>query len=185
MSPVAVPAPHTAVGAVSPWIRRWGRLVPAGADVLDVACGGGRHSLWFATRGCRVLAVDRDPSVAALASLSSSVDPVVADLETGTWPFAGRRFAAVVVTNYLHRPLFPHLLDAVAPGGVLIYETFALGNERYGRPANPDFLLQPGELLDVVDTHLRVVAIEDRRVDRPKPALVQRICAVRGSVSGW
>ena len=185
MSPVAVPAPHTAVGAVSPWIRRWGRLVPAGADVLDVACGGGRHSLWFAARGCRVLAVDRDPSVAALASLSSSVDPVVADLETGTWPFAGRRFAAVVVTNYLHRPLFPHLLDAVAPGGVLIYETFALGNERYGRPANPDFLLQPGELLDVVDTHLRVVAFEDRRVDRPKHALVQRICAVRGSVSGW
>ena len=185
MNPAAVPAPHTAVGAVSPWIRRWGRLVPAGADVLDVACGGGRHSLWFAARGCRVLAVDRDPSVAALASLSSSVDPVVADLETGTWPFAGRRFAAVVVTNYLHRPLFPHLLDAVAPGGVLIYETFALGNERYGRPANPDFLLQPGELLDVVAGHLRVVAFEDRRVDRPKPALVQRICAVRGSVSGW
>lgn len=185
MRPVATPTPHAAVGAVSPWIRRWGRLVPAGADVLDVACGGGRHSLWFAARGCRVLAVDRDPSVAALASLSSSVDPVVADLETGTWPFAGRRFAAVVVTNYLHRPLFPHLLDAVAPGGVLIYETFALGNERYGRPANPDFLLQPGELLDVVDTHLRVVAFEDRRVDRPKPALVQRICAVRGSVSGW
>lgn len=185
MSPVDTPTPHAPVGAVSPWISRWGRLVPAGGDVLDVACGSGRHSLWFAARGCRVLAVDRDPSIATLASLHPSVAPVIADLETGDWPFAGRQFAAVVVTNYLHRPLFPYLLDAVTPGGVLIYETFALGNERYGRPANPDFLLQPGELLDVVAAHLRVVAYEDRRVDRPKPALVQRICAVRGSVSGW
>lgn len=171
--------------APSPWIRRWGRLVPAGTDVLDVACGGGRHSLWFAARGCRVVAVDRDASIGALADSHAAVHPVVADLEGGPWPFTGRQFGGVIVTNYLHRPLFPHLLDALAPGGFLLYETFAIGNERYGRPANPDFLLRSGELLDVVAGHLKVIAFEDRRVDRPKPAMVQRVCAVRGAVSGW
>lgn len=185
MSERPIPTSRPRPAAVSPWVRRWGRLVPSGADVLDVACGGGRHSVWFAARGCRVVAVDRDPSIAGITALHASVDPVVADLEAGAWPFAGRRFAAVVVTNYLHRPLFPHLVAALAPGGVLIYETFALGNERYGRPANPDFLLRPGELLDVVAGELGVVAYEDRRVDRPTPALVQRICAVRGDVPGW
>ena len=101
-----------------------------------------------------------------------------ADLESAPWPYAGRTFAGIIVTNYLHRPLFPQLLAALAPGGVLIYETFAAGNERYGRPANPDFLLRPGELLEVVRGRLTVVAYEDLLVSVPKPARVQRICAV-------
>lgn len=127
-------------------------------------------------------AVDRD--AVALAGLSGIKNVVTrcADLESGPWPYAphaGNAFGAVVVANYLHRPLFPLLLDVLAPGGVLIYETFALGNERYGRPSNADFLLRPGELLEVVRGRLRVLAYEDLFVDLPKPAMVQRICAVR------
>jgi len=159
----------------SAWVVRFGMHVDAGGTVLDVACGGGRHASWFAARGHPVMAVDRDflpvppPGVAFLQ----------ADLETGKWPFAGKSFAAVVVTNYLHRPLFPELLRAVASGGWLIYETFAAGNEKYGRPARPEFLLQPGELLDVVRGKLQVIAYEDGFIEVPKPAMVQRIAARR------
>ena len=161
----------------SPWIVRWESLIPAGS-ILDVACGAGRHSRWFAERGREVDAVDRDAAAIEALNAVSGVRALVADIENGQWPYRGRRYAAVVVANYLHRPLFPDLLDCVAPGGVLLYETFAAGNERYGRPSNPDFLLNPGELLDVVRPALRVVAYEDLYVERPKPALEQRICAV-------
>jgi len=159
----------------SPWIQRWTHLVPAGGAVLDVACGRGRHLRWFAAHGHPVTGVDRDPD--ALAGLQGLGETVLADIESGPWPFADRRFDAVVVTNYLWRPLFQHLLAAVAPGGVLLHETFAQGHEAYGRPSRPDFLLAPGELLHAYPD-LRVVAFEDGFLPDPD-RLVQRIAAVR------
>ncbi len=166
----------------SAWVVRWSGLVPAGGRVLDIACGNGRHARFFAVRGHPVEAVDRDP--AKLASLAGfpRISARSADLEGGQWPYPGDRFAGIVVANYLHRPLFPHLLAALAAGGVLIYETFAAGNERYGRPSNPAHLLTPGELLDVVRGRLRVIAYEDLQVSEPRPAMVQRICAIESSV---
>jgi SAM-dependent methyltransferase len=181
-------APQPAAGAHVPhglsgpsrWVRRWSHLVAAGGAVLDVASGAGRHARWFAARGHPVTAIDRD--VAALATLrgTANVATLAADLENAAWPLAaGTTFAAIVVTNYLHRPLFPQLLSALAPGGVLIYETFAQGNETVGKPSNPAFLLAPGELLDVVRGQLRVIAFQDGFFEDPRPAFVQRLCAVR------
>jgi SAM-dependent methyltransferase len=163
----------------SAWVTRWAEYIPAGGRVLDVACGGGRHARWLAARGHRVEAVDRDASLLAQLASTPGITTRCADLESGPWPYGGESFAGVVVTNYLHRPLFPHLLTAVASGGVLLYETFAVGNERYGKPGNPDFLLRRGELLDLVRGALRVVAYEDRLVSAPRAAVIQRICAVR------
>jgi SAM-dependent methyltransferase len=149
--------------------------------VLDLACGGGRHTRLFAEVGHPVTAVDID--LANLGDLAGHplVEPIQADLEGGDpLPLRGRTFGAVVVTNYLHRPLLDDLVEAVAPGGVLIYETFAEGNETLGgRVTNPDFLLRHGELLDLARGRLRVVAYEDIVLGGPKPAAVQRICAVR------
>lgn len=145
--------------------------------MLDVASGGGRHARYFAERGNKVTAVDRD--VSAL-SPTANVEIVRADLEDGSpWPFAGRRFGAVIGVFYLHRPLMPVLLDALEPGGVLIYETFMVGNERFGKPSNPDFLLKDGELLESVRGRFSVVAYEARLISEPKMALVQRIAARR------
>ena len=185
--------PHHHLETPSAWVCRWAERIPAGGSVLDVACGSARHARWLAARGHPVEAVDRDPALlAALAAPNpaaggrmgtqaptAGIVTRCADLEAGTWPYTGQAFAGIVVVNYLHRPLFPHLLAALAPGGVLIYETFAAGNERYGRPANPDFLLRPGELLEVVRGELRVLGYEDLFVADPKPAMVQRICAIR------
>jgi SAM-dependent methyltransferase len=160
----------------SSWVQRWAHLVPAGAPVLDVACGSGRHMRWFHDRGHPVTGIDRGPE--AIAAVRPVGEAIEADLEDGSaWPLPGRRFGAVIVTNYLWRPLFPVLQDSVAPGGVLICETFAIGNETVGRPARPEFLLANGELLRLVD-RLRVVAYEDGFVDHP-PRFVQRIAAVR------
>jgi SAM-dependent methyltransferase len=161
--------------APSPWIVRFGPIAPAGGTVLDLACGRGRHLRWFAARGHPVLGVDRDPE--ALAAVQGVGETLLADLEDGPWPLAGRQFAAVVVTNYLWRPLFPRILQAVAPGGLLLHETFAQGNETVGRPARPDFLLAPGELLRAY-AGLRVVAYEDGFLHGPE-RFVQRIAAVR------
>ncbi len=162
----------------SAWVRRWAHLVPAGAPVLDVACGHGRHLHWFHERGHRVTGIDRAPE--AVAAVRPFGEAIEADLENGrAWPLPGRTFGAVIVTNYLWRPLFPVLQDSVAPGGVLICETFAIGNETVGRPARPEFLLAGGELLRLVD-RLRVVAYEDGFVDNP-PRFVQRIAAVRAA----
>jgi SAM-dependent methyltransferase len=159
----------------SPWIRRFAPLVRAGGAVLDVACGGGRHTRLFLGRGHPVTALDRD--LAGAADLAGA-ERVQADLEDGSpWPLAGRRFAAVVVTNYLHRPLLPTLVEAVEPGGLLLYETFALGQERFGRPRNPDFLLRPGEL-PAACAGLMIVAYE-HGLD-PGPTARQRICAIKG-----
>lgn len=159
----------------SAWVRRWSHLVPAGGSVLDVACGAGRHLRWFAGRGHAVTGVDRDP--AAIAATAAVGRVVQADIENGPWPFAGQRFDAVVVTNYLWRPLLPVIVNSLADGGVLIYETFAIGNETVGRPSRPDFLLQPGELLRV-SAGLHVVAYEDGFCDHPE-RFVQRIVALR------
>jgi SAM-dependent methyltransferase len=166
--------------APSAWVRRFAPLMAPGGTVLDVACGGGRHSRLLAAAGHGVEAVDRDAE--ALAGLASvrGVSVRRADLEDGPWPYAGRRFDGIVVCNYLHRPLFPLLADALADGGVLIYETFMLGNERFGRPSNPDFLLRPNELYEAFGSQLQVVAFEQGEVTQPKPAVVQRLCAVRG-----
>ena len=147
--------------------------------MLDLAAGSGRHTRLLAESGYKVEAVDRDISGLAEFSATPAVNTLEYDLEHGVWPYSDRRFSGIVVTNYLYRPLFPDLVNALEPGGVLIYETFALGNEVYGRPSNPDFLLRPGELLDVVRGQLRVLAFEDIYTAEPKPAMVQRICAMR------
>jgi SAM-dependent methyltransferase len=159
----------------SDWVERWSHLVPAGASVLDVACGFGRHMRWFAARGHAVVGVDS--STDAIESVKGLGQAVLADIENGPWPFAGRSFGAVVVTNYLWRPLLPVLIDSVAPGGALIYETFAVGNESVGKPSRPEFLLQPDELLRACQA-LRIVAYEHGFVDAPA-RFVQRIAAVR------
>jgi SAM-dependent methyltransferase len=167
----------------SEWVRRWASLIPAGSLVLDLACGGGRHARYLAGLGFSVVAVDRDEQ--AIASLYSvaRVQAMTADLEAGAWPLAGRQFGGIVVTNYLHRPLFPNMLAALDASGVLIYETFALGNERFGKPSNPAFLLRDGELLDAVHGRLRVVAYEALQCAVPRPAVIQRICAARSKSS--
>ncbi len=162
----------------SAWVVRFAARLPANARVLDVACGHGRHARWLARRGCHVTAVDVDPACAASLDAEPGVDFLQADLEAGAWPFAGRQFDAVIVVHYLHRPLLPLLVDALAPGGLLIYETFARGNERFGRPRNPDFLLRPRELMDAFSA-LRILAFEDGYVATPHPAMIQRIAAVR------
>ena len=172
---------HHDLDLPSEWVRRFAPLIRVGGKVLDVACGGGRHARYLAGLGFRVEAVDR--AAAALQALGdvAGVTTRNADLERGPWPYSGRRFDAIVVTNYLHRPLLPRLLEALAEAGVLIYETFAAGNERYGRPSNPDFLLKPGELLEFARGRLRVVAYEDLYVETPKPAMIQRLCAINPS----
>ena len=160
----------------SDWVRRWADLVTRG-PLLDVACGSGRHAALFVQRGIPVVAVDREPQAIPGAEF------VQADLEGGRRPLAGRRFAAIVVTNYLHRPLLPLLGESLEEGGLLIYETFMAGNERFGRPSNPAFLLAPGELLAAFAA-LTPIAFEQGRVERPKPAMVQRLCARKGDLGG-
>jgi SAM-dependent methyltransferase len=177
-----VTAPIHDLKTPSEWVIRWADRVPSGGRVLDLACGAGRHSRYFVGRGCTVEAVDRDPAVLAGLSDIPGIATRCADLEGASWPYGGQVFAAIVVTNYLHRPLFPHILTALAPLGLLIYETFALGNERYGRPSNPEFLLKPGELLEVARGRLQVLGFEERFVAEPKPALIQRICAINSKL---
>lgn len=168
----------------SDWVRRFARLIARDARVLDVASGAGRHARFLAARGARVTAVDRD--AAALASLDGveRITTRVADLEAGPWPFADTRFDAIVVTNYLHRPLLPTLRGALGAAGLLLYETFAQGNEAHGRPSNPAFLLAPGELLAVANQAppLIVIAFEQGMARmRGRTAVVQRLAAVGGA----
>lgn len=148
--------------------------------MLDLACGSGRHTRLLAGMGFSVEAVDRDAVALETLHDIAGVSTRCADLEGGPWPYGGRGFAAIVVANYLWRPLLPHLLAALDQGGVLIYETFMLGHERFGKPSNPAFLLRPGELLDLVRPRLTVLAFEQGEVRLPRPAVVQRLCAVRG-----
>ncbi len=174
---------HPGPAEPSAWVLRFAGRVPPGGAVLDVACGAGRHTRLFLARGHPVTAVDIDLSgladIAGEPGLEALEADLEADLEDGRpSPLEGRHFAGVVVANYLHRPLTPALVAAVAPGGVLIYATFARGNERFGKPRNPDHLAMPGELLDAVRGRLRVVAYEDLIVDAPRKAARQRLCAV-------
>lgn len=179
MAPSASPA-HAHTPTVSTWVARWAEVIRAGGSVLDLACGGGRHARLLASAGHHVEAVDRDP--AALASLSSvaEIHTRCADLEQGAWPYEVQLFDGIVVTNYLHRPLLPRIAAALAPGGVLIYETFRVGNESYGKPSSSAFLLRPAELFEFcLHAGLHIVAFEDGYSAVPKPALIQRICAVK------
>jgi SAM-dependent methyltransferase len=170
--------PHGAE-APSAWVQRWSHLLPPGASVLDLACGHGRHMQWLATQGHRVTGVDRSPEALAVAGQWGEV--LQADIENGPWPLLHdgqpRQFDALVVTNYLWRPLLPVIAASLREGGVLLYETFAAGNETVGKPSRPDFLLQPGELLRAF-AQLRVVAYEDGFLAQPA-RFVQRLAAVR------
>ncbi len=178
----------------SPWVVRFAPLVAPGGTVLDLACGRGRHLRLFRALGHPVVGLDRDLGGIADLAGADGVERVAADLEDdrkagsgrdGAWPFpAARRFAGIVVTNYLHRPLLPAILAALAPGGVLIYETFAVGNARFGRPSSPAFLLRNGELLELARDRLHVVAFEQGEVASPKAAVVQRLCAVNDRTPG-
>ncbi|MCX7169629.1 MAG: methyltransferase domain-containing protein [Proteobacteria bacterium] len=176
------PSPSPEAHAPMPpsrWVQRFAPLIPPGGSVLDLACGLGRHARFLASCGYSVEAVDRD--AAALETLQGipGIATRCADLEGGPWPYGGRRFAGIVVTNYLWRPLLPHLMAAMDKGSILIYETFMLGNERFGKPSNPAFLLRPDELRHVIRKHLDLIAFEQGEIAAPRPAVVQRLCAVR------
>lgn len=182
---------HAPLDQPSPWVARFLALAPASGRVLDIAAGGGRHTRLARQRGLAVTAVDIDVSglanLAAAGAAASGTDLAVevlaADLEGAPWPLGERRFGAVIVTNYLHRPLLPRLVAAVAEGGALIYETFAQGNEAFGKPASPDFLLAPGELIEAVRGQLTVIAYEHGKVETPRPAVIQRVAAVRAPLA--
>lgn len=181
--PSAAPSPCHPAAAASAWVRRWSHLVRPGGTVLDVACGEGRHLRWFASLGHAVVGVDRSADALAAVDLpATQCERICADIEQGPWPLAQRQFDAVVITNYLWRALLPAMVQSLAPGGVLMYETFAMGQETIGRPSRPEFLLKPGELLRAF-ADLRTVAFEDG-FEPPGPAspngrFVQRIVAVR------
>lgn len=170
----------TPSGTPSAWVLRFLHLIPAGGRVLDLACGKGRHTRLLADRGHPVTAVDID--VSGLDGLRNNphIEIRQLDMETGAWPFSGEQFAAVLVCNYLHRPHFAWLADTLLPDGILLMETFALGNEAYGRPRNPEHLLAPGELLAAFSPRLQVVAYEQGLELLPRPAVRQRICALNG-----
>ena len=171
-------ADHWDLKAPSPWVRRFAPLIPAGAAVLDLASGKGRHTSLLLELGHPVTAVDRDVSYLGEIARDPGATVIESDLEDGPWPLGGQTFAGIIVTNYLHRPLMPRLISALAPGGVLIYETFARGNEAYGKPRSAAHLLAPGELLEIFGACLAVVAYEYGQVETPHPAVIQHICAL-------
>lgn len=167
----------------SAWVVRWAPSIPAGGRVLELACGYGRHARFLASTGYSVLACDRDAEALATLEGAAAIETLKLDLEDGTpWPFGAAQFAGIVVTNYLHRPVLARLPEALQTGGILIYETFMAGNECYGKPSNPAFLLRPGELYEVFSRPLEVLAFEQGLASTPKPAMTQRICARRGSI---
>lgn len=162
----------------SPWVARFAPLIAGGGKVLDLACGNGRHARLLAQLGYRVEAVDRAAEATETLAGVAGISVRVTDLETGAWPYMESSFDGIVVTNYLFRPRLADLICALKPGGVLIYETFMQGNEALGKPSNPDFLLRPHELIELVRPRLSVVAFEQGYIDAPRPAVMQRICAV-------
>lgn len=174
---------HQPPAAPSAWIEQHAHHVPAGGHVLDLACGGGRHARLFLRLGHPVTAVDRNIDRVTDLSTQAAVTLLEADLENKPWPLPGQRFDAVIVRNYLYRPLLPHIVAAVAPGGLLLYDTYAVGNEHLGRPRNPDFLLRPNELLHWVCADFTVCAYRHGRVDTPRPAMRQSLCAIRRSAA--
>lgn len=181
-----VRATHLKITEPSPWVARFSSLVPTNSTVLDLACGGGRHARHFLNQGHKAVLIDRNTDALSDLSGNSEAEIITFDMETGISPFGtegplhGRLFESIVVVNYLYRPLFPALVDALAPGGVLIYETFARGNEEFARPRNPDHLLKSGELLDLATGRLQVVAYEHGRLEVADiPGVKQRLCAVK------
>jgi SAM-dependent methyltransferase len=177
-------ASHDVIADASPWVRRFAPVIPKGGLILDLACGAGRHTVLLASLGHQILAVDRDISM--METLKSAlIQTLELDLEGSEWPLLKQEFSAIVVTNYLYRPFLDELPKMLCEGGVLIYETFAEGNAQFGKPSNPNFLLKPGELLALAQrSGLKVIAYEDIYLDQPKPAMVQRICAVKGHLKG-
>lgn len=168
--------PQDSLIAPSPWVLRWAHLIRPAGRILDVAAGHGRHARALQALGHAVLAVDLD--ISGLED-AAGIEVLAADLETGAWPFAAAAFDAIIVVNYFHRPHFPHLVQSLANGGTLIFETFGQGNERLGRPRNPDFLLAPGELLHSFARDLHIVAHEHGAEQTLRPAVRQRLCAVK------
>jgi SAM-dependent methyltransferase len=167
------------------WVARFAPLVKSGGTVLDLACGNGRHTHYLACLGYQVTAVDRDLSGISEIENAGTIELIGADLEDGSpWPLGSRKFNGIIVTNYLYRLLFPAIIDALDDDGVLIYETFSMGNKEYGRPSNPNFLLKPSELLSVCSDRLRVVAYEEGVLGTPSPAVKQRLCAVNRPLDG-
>jgi len=158
---------------------QWASAIGDRGIVLDLAAGSGRHTHYLSQSAQSVVALDRDVTALEARSWPGNVEIIAADLEDGSpWPLAGRKFAGIVVTNYLHRPLLPQLAQSLEPGGLLIYETFALGNERFGKPSNPAFLLKPGELLAFAESSgLTVLGYFNGEVTGPKPAVIQRLAA--------
>lgn len=164
----------------SPWIARFAPLIPAGGAVLDLACGGGRHARLLAGLGYRVEAVDRDAEALGTLSGIENITTRCADLEDGPWPYYGWGFDGIVVSRYLYRPTLPNLLGCLNEGGILIYETFMVGQEQFGKPTNPAHLLRVGELLDLLRNRFTVIAFEQGEVAMPNPSVIQRICVRRG-----
>ena len=167
--------------APSPWVVRFAPLIPPAGRVLDLACGHGRHARYMAQRGHRVLATDIDTAGLADMADHDLIECLAADLEGEPWPFAPGQFAGIVVANYLHRPHFPRLVETLTDQGVLLIDTFGLGNEKLGRPRNLDFLLRPGELLEAFAPTLTIVAYEYGSEQEPRPAVRQRLCAAKGA----
>jgi SAM-dependent methyltransferase len=175
---------HGVITDASPWVRRFAPVLPKDGVVLDLACGAGRHTALLASLGHHILAVDQD--ISAVESLQAeTIQTQKLDLEGADWPLLNQQFSAIVVTNYLFRPFLDELPKMLTEGGVLIYETFADGNAEFGKPSNPNFLLKSGELLALAQrSGLKVIAYEDIYLEQPKPARVQRICAVKGHLKG-
>lgn len=161
----------------SPWIVEHAPLIRNNGQVLDLACGNGRHALWLAKQGYRVDALDRDAKALASMVGMDNINVLNVDIEAGRWPGSGQRYDGIIVSRYLYRPLLSKLAEMLEPGGILIYETFMVGNERYGRPSNPDFLLRTNELLDVYSPLLSIIAFEQGEVETPRLAVTQRLCA--------
>lgn len=170
---------HYLLEKPSPWIVKHAPLIAKEGRVLDLACGNGRHAICLAKQGYRVDAIDRDAQALSSMLGVDNINASIADFEAGGWPDSERRYDGLIVSRYLYRPLLLTLAEMLNPGGVLIYETFMMGNEHYGKPSNPDFLLQPDELLEVYSPALTIVAFEQGEQKTPRPAVMQRICAVK------
>ncbi|WP_333874693.1 class I SAM-dependent methyltransferase [Methylobacter sp.] len=170
---------HHLLEKPSLWIVKYAPLIRKGGWVLDLACGNGRHAIRLAEQGYQVDAIDRDAEVVSGMVGMDNINVSIADLEAGDWPQSEQKYDGIIVSRYLYRPMLSTLASLLNPGGVLIYETFMTGNERYGKPSNPDFLLLPNELFDVYSPLLNIVAFEQGEQQTPRPAVMQRICATK------